>query len=116
MAQRIIVELTSDLSGDTTEVESVEFGIDGTNYTVDLTHAEHEKLAALLEPYVKVARKISGRRTRRTERRATTGRATSTDVDTATVREWAQRNGIEVSSRGRVSSEIIRQYKEATGN
>ena len=36
-------------------------------------------------------------------------------IDTKAVREWAESNGIELSSRGRVPADVIEKYR-AAGN
>jgi hypothetical protein len=44
----------------------------------------------------------------------TPGQPVDLDSYPVRVRTWAAANGIEVPSRGRISSEVIRQYEEAT--
>ncbi|WSE16938.1 Lsr2 family protein [Streptomyces sp. NBC_01397] len=102
MAKRVIIE--SDLSGEP-DASSVSFAFDGKNYTVDLTEAEKEEFAKVLSPYLDVAEE------------ATSGQvaipAQSTGPDPAKVRAWAQENGIEVNTKGRVPHSVIAQYERA---
>lgn len=57
--------LSSDLSGDEIPAESaggtIEFGISGTQYVVDLTEAELAEFNQVLAPYVDAAQKLTTR-------------------------------------------------------
>ncbi len=123
MAQRVQVELVDDLNGDQAQ-ETVRFGVDGTDYEIDLTTDNAEKLRSALSEYVDKGRKASGRRGQGGQRSSTassnssassssasTGR--SKREDTQRIRQWAQDNGHNPSSRGRVTRSIIDAYNEA---
>jgi hypothetical protein len=72
------------------------FGLDGTDYEIDLS-AEHAKeLHTALGKYIDHARKAGG-----TSRRAPRSRAASA-IDTTAVRPWAREQGIDIKDRGRV--------------
>ena len=105
MAQRVNVVLIDDLDG-SEATETVRFGLDGTNYAVDLSEAHANELRDLLAPYVGVARKLSGQR--RMARKATSGEANAADV-----RAWARENGYDVSARGRVPADVLQAYAAA---
>ncbi len=110
MAQRIVVQFVDDLDGTPLADgagSTVSFGLDGTSYEVDLSHANAERLRAALAEYVGVARKVGGRGG---TRRASGARSSSSSVNAALVREWARTQGIQVSERGRVSAEVIEAY------
>ncbi|HEY1971308.1 MAG TPA: Lsr2 family protein, partial [Pseudonocardia sp.] len=47
MAQKVVVSLVDDLSGDTAE-ETVEFGLDGKAYEIDLSSANADRLRGAL--------------------------------------------------------------------
>ena len=106
MSSKVIVLLEDDLDG-TKADETVEFGIDGAVYTIDLSDSNAKKLRGALDGYVSKARKVSGRRS--------TSRKASSGVDLRAVRAWAASNGIELATRGRVSSSVLDQYR-AAGN
>lgn len=61
MAQRVITQFVSDLSGEElgTGGQTVTVGWEGSFYEVDLSTAEAEKLERALAPYLKVGRKVS---------------------------------------------------------
>jgi Lsr2 len=112
MAKQVITLLTDDLDGGEAD-RTVEFGLDGVNYTIDLSEKNAGKLRKALDPYLNVATRVgrSGAGDARGVRRGapvSTGRA-SRDQNQA-IREWASKNGYEVSERGRIPSSIVEAY------
>src|SRR5215217_2670913 len=106
VSSKVVVLLEDDVDGGEA-AETVEFALDGTSYAIDLSEANAKKLRNALDGYVSKARKVSVRRS--------TGSKTSSGVDIHAVRAWAEANGIEVSKRGRISRDIMSQFK-AAGN
>ena len=110
MAQKINVTLTDDLDPTTPADETVTFSIDGNAYEIDLSFANSEKLRMALEPWIGAARKTAGRSSgRRKISGGTTGSGMTKD-ELALVRAWANANGVQVSSRGRISAEVIAKF------
>ena len=111
MAQKVTVTLVDDLDGGTAE-DTVEFGIDGVSYEIDLSASNAEKLRASLADYVSHARKAGGRRKAAAPaRRASSGGRASVDREqNAAIREWARKNGYNVSDRGRIPAEVLDAY------
>jgi len=109
MAQRIQTLLIDDLDGGAAD-GTVRFGLDGTEYEIDLSAAHSDELRKGLEQYLAHARRMGS-----TARDAARGRRGSAAVDTAKVREWAKGRGIEVKDRGRVPADVLEQYKAAAG-
>jgi hypothetical protein len=110
MAQRIVTELTDDTNGKPAD-ETVTFGLDGREYEIDLTSKNAAALRKAFDVYVENGRRISGRRPR-----STGGSASSrpkSDLDTKAVREWAGKNGFQVSERGRIPGDVIEAYQSA---
>ena len=105
--------LEDDLDGGKAD-ETVQFGLDGVEYEIDLSTENYEKLRDALAPWVGVARRTGGRR-KRTVGSAAAPRAAAADgaSNTSDIRAWAQENGFEVSSRGRVSAEVREAYDKA---
>ncbi|WP_394253611.1 histone-like nucleoid-structuring protein Lsr2 [Arthrobacter pityocampae] len=115
MAQRVQVELVDDLTGETAQ-ETVRFGVDGTEYEIDLTTENAQKLRATLGEYADKARKASTRRGQGGKSPAAAGSSSSGKAkreETQRIRQWAQENGHTTSSRGRVSQSIIDAYNQA---
>ena len=104
MSSKVVVLLEDDLDGGKAE-ETIEFGIDGTTYAIDLSDQNAKKLRGALDGYISKARKVSGKRS--------TSRKASSGVDLKAVRAWAASNGIELSSRGRVPASVLEQYRSA---
>ena len=109
MAQKIQTLFIDDLDGGEA-AGTVRFGLDGTDYEIDLSAAHIDELRKALEQYVRHGRRIGG-----TARRAARSRRASDGVDTAKIREWAKGQGIEIKNRGRVPASIVDRYKTAAG-
>lgn len=114
MAQRVQVILEDDLDGSQAD-ETVLFGLDGAEYEVDLSSDNAQALRDALAQWVGVARRTGGRRKRATAGAAPRPVENGTGANTSDVRAWAQENGYEVSSRGRVSAEVRDAYDKAHG-
>jgi hypothetical protein len=104
MAQRVQVILEDDYDGGTAE-ETVSFALDGAEYEIDLSSENAAGLRDALAPWLAHARKTGGRRKR--------GAKPAGDSSTSEIRAWALANGHDVSSRGRVSSELREAYERA---
>jgi len=113
MAQRIVTELTDDTDGKPAD-ETVTFALDGREYEIDLTAKNAAALRNAFDVYVKNGRRIGGGRRGRTSGRASSSSSRSkSDVDTKAVREWAGKNGFELSARGRIPGNVIEAYQAA---
>jgi Lsr2 len=105
VAQKVQIILEDDYDGGTAD-GTVLFGLDGSEYEIDLSDKNATALRDALAPWVSSARKVGGRRRRG-------GGKSSAPASTGDIRAWAQQNGFEVSSRGRVSSEIREAFERA---
>ncbi len=110
MAQKIQTLFVDDLDGSEAE-GTVHFGLDGTQYEIDLSPAHAKELRATLARYTEAARKISGT-ARRPARRGRS--ATANGHSTTEVRDWAKAQGIEVKDRGRVPADVVVKFQAAT--
>lgn len=110
MAQRVQYMLVDDLDG-TEAVETVSFSLDGVSYEIDLTAANAKKLRNDLASWVGHARRSGGRKSSRKAGAAGSPRR----GDLSAVREWARKNGHQVSDRGRISAEVLAAYDKAHG-
>ncbi|PVZ10884.1 histone-like nucleoid-structuring protein Lsr2 [Actinomycetospora cinnamomea] len=122
MAQKTIVTLVDDLTGEEAEdITTVEFALDGVTYEIDLDEKNSEKLRDALAEYVAAARRTGGRRASGGRRRAGGGAGTGTpratspggyDRETSKqIREWAKAQGFEVSDRGRVPNNVVEAWE-----
>lgn len=109
MAQKVEVTLIDDIDGGKAD-ETITFGVDGTQYVIDLSRKNAEKLRKTIAPYVEAARKD---RAVRQVGRGAQRKASAVGPDTSDVRTWAKAQGYEVSERGRVSKDLIVKFQEA---
>jgi hypothetical protein len=86
-------------------------GLDGVNYTIDLSEKKAGKLRKALEPYLTAASRLRsiGASARITSRATRTPSRANRDQDQA-IREWAGKNGYEVSERGRIPGSIVEAF------
>ena len=109
MAQKVSIILVDDIDGGEAS-ETVQFGLDGTSYEIDLSDANAKGLRDALSGYVGHARKVgSGRRT---NRRASGG-GEATGSNAKEVRAWARENGHDVPERGRIPADVREAYDSA---
>ena len=101
MAQIKEVRLVDDLTGDAAD-ETIEFGLDGRNYEIDLSDGNAKKLRDVLADYVAAARRAGG-----------AARRPSVDREqNQAIREWARNRGMKVSDRGRIPAEVLEAYHQ----
>ena len=108
MAQSVQIILEDDLEGGPAD-ETIQFGVDGRQYEIDLSTANAEKLREALRPYAAAGRRAQGKITRTTGPRSSTGG----NPETATIRAWAKENGHQVSDRGRIHRSVKDAYYAA---
>jgi hypothetical protein len=112
VAQKVQTLFVDDLDGSEAE-GTVRFGLDGTEYEIDLNAEHAQALRNALAQYVSAGRRAGGgaRRQARSGRRASANSVNSTEV-----REWAKAQGIEVKDRGRVPAELVVKFKSAAAS
>lgn len=114
MARKVQVLLVDDVDGGTAD-ETVSFGLDGAHYEIDLSTANADAFRKSLAKYIESARK-AGRGGAAKSNRAAGPAKPSPSADRAqnqAIRDWAKRNGLQVSERGRIPAEIIEKYHAA---
>ncbi|MBA8795951.1 hypothetical protein FHX74_003592 [Friedmanniella endophytica] len=113
MAQKIVTLLSDDIDGtESDDIKTVTLSFEGRSVEVDLTPKNYDKLAKAVRPYLEAGRRVAAGGGRSGGRRSST-RSTSGGSDTQKIREWAEANGVEVSSRGRISAAVREQYEAA---
>jgi hypothetical protein len=113
MAQITQVKLVDDLDGGKA-AESLAFSLDGKSYEIDLSDTHAAALRDAFAPFITNARR-AGSGPKVVSRRRMSVRTGRAREDTAAIREWANANGLEVSTRGRISSTVLDAY-ENRGN
>jgi len=110
VAQKVQTLFIDDIDGSAAD-GTVRFGLDGTDYEIDLNAEHAQALRDALTRYISAARRVGGaaRRPVRSGRKAP-----ANGVNTTEIREWAKAQGIEVKDRGRVPAELVVKFKAAT--
>lgn len=103
MAQKVVITLTDDMSGGEAE-ETVEFGLDGVGYQIDLGSKNADKLRKALAPFVASARRTTPAKR---GRRPSPSNGTSKPSE---VRAWARDNGYDVPAKGRIPGGVMDAY------
>jgi hypothetical protein len=115
MARKVQVILSDDLDDNLPADETVSFSLDGTSYEIDLAEKNAAELRDVFSRYVSAARKV-GRGSRGASgggrSRATGGGRMDRDQAGA-IRDWARKNGHQVSDRGRIPAGVVEAYEAA---
>lgn len=112
MAQIREIRLVDDLDGKAAD-QTVEFGIDGRSYEIDLSEVNAGKLRDALASYVAAARRGGGGRRRSAAGSVPVNRRQSVDREqNQAIREWARKRGMKVSDRGRIPAEVLEAYHQ----
>lgn len=113
MAQRVNVVLVDDLDG-SEAAETVNFGLDGASYEIDLSTENATKLREALALYVGHGRRTGGRRKGSGQGGSQGGsKAGASGPSASEIRAWARENGFDVPERGRVSGEVREAFLAA---
>jgi hypothetical protein len=110
MARKVSVFLVDDIDG-SDAVETIQFGLDGTHYEIDVNSDHGQQLREGLQPYVKKARKVTGPSGRAARGR----RAAENDARNKEIRNWARGRNLDVNDRGRIPADIVAQFEAANG-
>ena len=109
MTTKYVTLLEDDTDGSQAS-ETVNFGLDGAAYEIDLSEKNALVLRETLTGWISHARKIGGRSK---SGGGAAANAPFTEVDTKAVRAWADANHVKINSRGRIPADIIAQYRSA---
>jgi len=115
MARKVQVILSDDLDEDVPADETVSFSLDGTSYEIDLSDKNAKEMRDAFSRYVSAARKV-GRGTRASgggRSRATGGGGRMDREQAGAIRDWARKNGHDVSDRGRIPASVVEAYEAA---
>jgi hypothetical protein len=105
VAQRTQILYVDDIDGSEAE-GTVRFGLDGTDYEIDLNKKHADQLAKAIRPYIDAARKVSS------SRRPGRGSRPARHNQSA-VRAWARGQGLKISDRGRIPADVLAKYESA---
>jgi hypothetical protein len=117
VAQKVSVQLVDDLDGSEAEA-TVEFGLDGVSYTIDLSAENSTELRDALALYVDNARRTGGRRrpagapTKPSKARQVPATPVEREQKQA-IRAWARKKGWAIADRGRIPADVMDAYNSA---
>jgi hypothetical protein len=94
MAKKVITVLTDDLDGGVAD-HTIEFGLDGVHYTIDLSEQNAGNLRRALRPYL-----VKGTRV-----------AVPTREHNKALRQWAAGQGYALAHRGRIPNAVVDAYQ-----
>lgn len=94
-----------DLTGEP-DADTVVITINGKGVEIDLAAKSAAALTKALAPYWQVGTESNYD----VERKGFARKRVPAKVDSAAVREWAARNGVDVGDRGRIPQAVIDQY------
>ena len=104
--------LIDDMDGgpaDSTE----RFSLNGVDYEIDLNSSNAEMLAAALDQFIMVARRVGGRTRRPHRRHGSNGVVETPPPSISEMRAWAVEQGMTVSERGKLSRAVQDAYADA---
>lgn len=114
MADQLIRQKVDDLDAkrgrQTVADETVEFGLDGVDYSIDLSHANAKELRSRLQEYLDAATPVM-------DLVVTEGMSPAQirEAESRAVRRWAERQGVPVAKRGKIPADVLRKYEKAHG-
>lgn len=111
MASRTTVTLVDDLDGSAAD-ETVPFGLDGSEYEIDLSSGHAEELRGAIERYVVAARRTGGRRSTASgagarAQKPANGASRERNQE---IRAWAASNGATLADLGRIPSYVVEAF------
>ena len=106
MAKQVVENLIDDIDG-TPATGTVQFGLDGQQWSIDLNEKHSVALRSALDPFIEGARRV--RPADRSPGRASSRPSGDKERNTA-IRQWALSEGIELPSRGRIANGVQDAY------
>ena len=110
MARQTTITLVDDLDGVEAD-EQVEFSVDGRSYEIDLSAVNAGRLREALAPFISAGRRTGAKRSAPTG--AAPSRPSSSRAQNQAIREWAIAQGMKVSERGRIPTNVLTAYHGA---
>lgn len=115
--KEVIVRIRDDIDG-SEGAETIEFGIRGVSYEIDLSAANVELFDKSLAQFVEVARRVVSERApakaaRQTRQTRQTPVSNQVKDKRREIRDWANDNGFQVDARGMIAQAVIEAYEAA---
>ncbi|MFE5702173.1 Lsr2 family protein [Rhodococcus koreensis] len=114
MARKVVVEMVDDIDGTAFggDGESIHYAVDGVEYVIDLKDEHAKELRETFEYYIAHSTRVGGRK-HRSDRPGNPTAGKRTRDETKKIRAWALEQGYELSSRGRIPTEVEQAFHDA---
>lgn len=107
------VELVDDMDGSSPATTTIEFGVGGKSYIIDLSDQHADEFNKALAPYIEHARRARRAPANKRKSRSSSEAARVKRQKNAEIRAWALENGVTVSKRGQLGQDTIAAYEAA---
>lgn len=113
MARRIV--FMDDLEEGDVEADAgtITFSLEGTSYEIDLSQRNAAKLRGVLGPFIDHARRAGRAAAPKSTGGSKAGGSGYAPDQLQAIREWARRNGHNVSDKGRIPNDILLAFEQA---
>ncbi|MDI9977370.1 Lsr2 family protein [Rhodococcus sp. IEGM 1307] len=114
MARKVVVELVDDIDGTVfgEDGESITFSVNGVDYEIDLKDKHASKFHKQIGFFIEHATRVGGRK-RRSDRPVAPDAPVRRRGNSKEIRAWAAQQGYEISSHGRIPTEVEQAYQDA---
>ena len=103
------VQIIDDIDG-SPATATIEFGVGGKNYVIDLSEQHTDEFNKALAPYIEHARRAPANKRKS---RSSSEAARAKRQKNAQIHAWALENGVTVSKRGQLGQDTIAAYEAA---
>ncbi|MFE7420011.1 Lsr2 family protein [Rhodococcus sp. NPDC057529] len=113
MARKVVVEMVDDIDGTAIgeDGESIHYAVDGVEYVIDLKDEHAKELRETFE-YIDHSTRVGGCK-HRTDRPGNATAGKRPRGDTQKIRAWALEQGYELSTYGRIPTEVEQAFHAA---
>ncbi|UNN04752.1 histone-like nucleoid-structuring protein Lsr2 [Rhodococcus opacus] len=114
MARKVVVELVDDIDGTIfgEDGENITFSVNGVDYEIDLKDKHASKFHKQIGFFIEHATRVGGRK-RRSDRPVVAEAPVRRRGNVKEIRAWAAEQGYEISSRGRIPTEVEQAFQDA---
>ena len=114
MARKVVVEMVDDIDGTAIgdDGESIHYAVDGVEYVIDLKDEHAKELRETFEYYIAHSTRVGGRK-HRADRPGNATAGKRPRGETQKIRTWALEQGYELSTRGRIPTEVEQAFRAA---
>ena len=113
MVRKVTVQMTDDLDPAQSADTTVQFGVDGAEYEIDLSAENAARLREKMERFIEASHPVKQQKPKRGIRKQVITTGVVSKEQTQAIRHWATENGYHVSERGRIPATIREAFEAA---